>query len=234
MPHPQLSETLGAQAEAIFQNLGDDRFIAFARMARTMGQLGQRHAYPSLLKSIDDAVSILRKLNQLPLLAFCLNTRGEIANVNEDYDQAQISYLESLKLCREIGNRRRECMMLGNLGSIAIHREQYAQAGEYLKAGLRLMVEIDFNLVIAVDLVNFAMLWSRIGRPKQAAQLLSASEVFRNSMAVSLELPEQRIHDRTVDQLRAQLGDDAFQAAWEAGRKLSYDEAIAFMLDAED
>ena len=116
----QLCETFATRAEAVFHELGEEYLMARARIVCTAGQLGQEYDYRSLLKTIDSAASILRKLNRLPLLAHCYNFRGEIAKANEDYDQAQFGYLESLKICREIGNRRRESMMLGNLGGIAI------------------------------------------------------------------------------------------------------------------
>ena len=210
-------ETFAAQAEAIFQELGEDYSLARARILHTSGQFGQGHDYSSLLKSMDSAAAILRQLNQLPMLAINLNMRGEIAKVYEDYDQAELSYLESLKICRGIGNRRRECIMLENLGQMAIYREAYGQAEAYLKASHWLMVELDFiNYLSAGHPVDYATLWLETGRPVQAAQLLGASAALQESIGVYLELPDQRVYDRTMNRLRAQLGNDAFQIAWEA------------------
>ncbi len=231
----QRCETFAAQAEAIFRDTGEDYSLARARIVRTSGQLGQGHDYSSLLKSMDSATAILRQLNELPMLAISLNMRGEIAKAHGDYDQAQLSYLESLKICRDIGNRRRECVMLENLSQIAVYKEAYGQAEEYLKASHRLMVELDFfTYLSAAHLVDYATLWLETGRAEQAAQLLSASTALQESIGVYLELPDQRVYDRTMDGLRTQLGADAFQAAWEAGRRMSYDEAIALVPEDED
>ena len=96
------------------------------------------------------------------------------------------------------------------------------------------MVELDYNYMFGMQLVDYAMLWLEIGRLEQAAQLLGASAALQDSMSVYLPFPGQRTYDRIMDQVRALLGTDTFLAAWEAGRKLSYDEAIALVLENED
>ena len=96
------------------------------------------------------------------------------------------------------------------------------------------MVELDFNLMFATHLVDYAMLWLGIGQAERTAQLLGALAALQDLMGIYLQVPEQRIHDRTLGQVRTQLGDEVFQAAWEAGRKLSYDQVVAFVLEDED
>ena len=71
------------------------------------------------------------------------------------------------------------------------------------------------------------MLGHDLGQPERAARLFGAADVLRESVGVPLPANERADHERYVDAVRAALGDESFAAAWDAGRALRLDEAIA-------
>ena len=52
-------------------------------------------------------------------------------------------------------------------------------------------------------------------------------------MGIYPQIHYQRLYNRTVAQVHAQLDEDTFQSACKAGGKLSYDQVIAFVLEDE-
>lgn len=65
------------------------------------------------------------------------------------------------------------------------------------------------------------------GEPARAARLLGAAANFREAAGSWLPGPERARVDGEVAILRQALGEEAFAAAWEAGRALTLDQSIA-------
>jgi hypothetical protein len=53
-------------------------------------------------------------------------------------------------------------------------------------------------------------------------------------MGIPLAPAERPGHERCVADVRAALGEEAFAAAWAAGRALSLEDAVTFALEACD
>ena len=64
------------------------------------------------------------------------------------------------------------------------------------------------------------------GQPEQAARLLGATQALCEAMALPV-LPHHAQHKRVIAATRAALAEPVYQAAWEAGRGLTADEAAA-------
>jgi hypothetical protein len=78
---------------------------------------------------------------------------------------------------------------------------------------------------MAYSLEGFAFLAAARGQAARAARLFGAVESFRES--VGSRRPPLPDRERVVAEARAQLGGDAFAAAWAAGRTMTLVQAIA-------
>jgi hypothetical protein len=65
------------------------------------------------------------------------------------------------------------------------------------------------------------------GQPERAAQLFGAAAALREAIGESLPPAEQARNDQAGAALRVALGDAVFAAAWEAGRTMPLEQAIA-------
>ena len=63
-----------------------------------------------------------------------------------------------------------------------------------------------------------------------AARLLGAAEALRKALGRSLSSGELATNALLADSIRSAIGDDAFTAAWNAGRASTLDEAVATAL----
>ncbi|MEO5632611.1 NB-ARC domain-containing protein, partial [Gaiella sp.] len=149
---------------------------------------------------------------------------------SEDYDRAWPLYVENLTQARELGNTLREAQSLGALALISADqgkcKEALSLAAEHLsiaRGHSRLDLSSAFSRV--------AYVLARAGRIAGAAQLLSYSEALTEEIgAIAPWVVE--LNDKTRALVREQLGDAACVEAYELGRSLAGDDAIAFAFAA--
>jgi hypothetical protein len=122
------------------------------------------------------------------------------------------------------------------LGRVALSQDNLSQAEDQLNQALS-EIEVIFKSLEYVDLLNmidflqpFIVLFRKQEKMQPAARLLGATnEVFKN-IHLGLSPRECSEHDEAETAVRTALGDDAFFAAWEAGRELSPKQAIQELL----
>ncbi len=83
------------------------------------------------------------------------------------------------------------------------------------------------------DLSRFASALAATGRVERAARLLSSAEALREEIGSDVRWIG-KMNERTLTAIRAQLDEAASAEAWEQGRKLTADEAVALALDSMD
>jgi hypothetical protein len=85
----------------------------------------------------------------------------------------------------------------------------------------------------AVALWQLGGLAALQGRAEPAAQLLGASEVFREYVGANIPPCDAVAYERAVTTTRAMLDPMAFEAAWRAGRGLGLHDAAELGLAGE-
>ncbi|MGH9649677.1 MAG: hypothetical protein ACRD3I_04315, partial [Terriglobales bacterium] len=63
-----------------------------------------------------------------------------------------------------------------------------------------------------------------------SARLLAAASVLRETAGTPMPLAERADYGVMIDRVRGALGPTGFQAAWDQGRALSLDQAVALAL----
>src|SRR5207247_2764627 len=89
-------------------------------------------------------------------------------------------------------------------------------------------------LAIAIDLGRLASVLARGNRARAATQLLSSSEALTEGLGASVAFWAEKRNDETRTIIHEHLDEAAFAEAWEQGRKLTLDEAVALSLDQAD
>jgi non-specific serine/threonine protein kinase len=81
--------------------------------------------------------------------------------------------------------------------------------------------------LIALALAGMARLAADRGQPERAARLVGAVAALREAGGLPVEPIYHEVHERTEAIARTALGEEAFAAAWDAGRTLRLGAAIA-------
>jgi hypothetical protein len=79
-------------------------------------------------------------------------------------------------------------------------------------------------------LAGFVVLLAVEGRPLPAAWLAGAVASLQELLGPFLEAPLQIEYDQTLDAIRAVLDEEQFASAWDEGRALTMERAIAYAL----
>ncbi|MGD9891858.1 MAG: tetratricopeptide repeat protein [Dehalococcoidia bacterium] len=218
------------QSRRLWQELGDERGAAVALnglgvVAVIQGDLARGRALH------EECLAILRTLHDRQGISTSLNNLAQVAHEEGDNTAARALLEESLALAREVGDTWQVAATLGNLGEVARRQGDHQRATALLEECTGLYRLLGDKRRLAECLEELAGLAAELGRPERAAHLGGAAHALRENMGAPAAPMEQASIASTRKTARAALGDAAFLAAWDAGRTLPLEEAIALALD---
>lgn len=152
----------------------------------------------------------------------------------DDRERSRALTEVTLRRARAAGNRRVEALSLGALAMLAVDEGRVQDALTGLREAYRIDRVHGYRHELALDLCRFARALTRAGRWGSAARLIAKGETLREETGESLgswAVIEAKLGE-TLAAIRAQLDDAAFAEAWEQGRALSLDDALALALDS--
>jgi predicted ATPase/serine/threonine protein kinase len=182
---------------------------------------------------IEEALLISRELNDRFAIAASLNRLGDLARVEGNYAAAQMLFDESIAIFRQLGNRNAVSNSLNNLGAVAFAHGDYRNAGAYFAEALTMAQEFGGKIVISTSLDGLAALGVERGDSQRAARLAGAAEELRQVIGFKREPAETRFRDAYLTKLGRTLSEPTLLVAYEQGRKLKLDEAIALALTSD-
>jgi predicted ATPase len=227
------ARTLFEESLGLFRELGHKYNIAWALgklgvLARLEGDYGQAKA---LLK---EGLSLSSELGVKDSIAWALVELGVLARLEGDYGQAKALLKEGLSLFRELGNKSGLAWVLAELGTLARLEGDYSQARALLEESLTLRQELGDKEGIASCLEGLAEGVRVQGDPGRAVRLFGAAQALRLAIGAPLPPVERAAYEQAVASVRAQLGEDAFAAAWQEGRATELSQIIEQALKTGD
>ncbi|MDQ5823177.1 MAG: tetratricopeptide repeat protein [Chloroflexota bacterium] len=211
------------------QELGDKQAIAasLSNLAAVSRHLGARD---EARRFQEESLSLMRELGNKRGIATALNNLGGVAWGEGNYAKARLLFEESLALERELGHKSGIADGLCNLGEVLTAQGEYAPAHQLQVESLKLRQELGDKWGYAFSLEGFARLAYREGEAWRAAQLYGAAQALRQAISCPLSPSAQAKQDLIVNDLRSQLGEVDFNAAWDLGQAMPVEEVVAFAL----
>jgi predicted ATPase/DNA-binding SARP family transcriptional activator len=225
------ARALHEESLALRRELGDKRSLAI--MLGGLGEIVSRQGDQDAARAfLEEGVTICRELGDRGSLGTILANLGEVVLRQGDPSTAQKLLEESLVLHRETGDRKDIARALHSLGEVARGEEDDRAAAALYVESLALFQTIDHMPGVASDLDGLAWVAGARGRPGQAALLYGAAEALRDPLAAPVAPIDRADYERRVAAVRACLGEAGFGAAWEAGRAMGMEAAVASGLEA--
>lgn len=226
------AEALWTQCLPLLRSDGDHRTEAV--VLNNLGALSLQQGNPAQAATLhDEALVIRRRLGDRIGVAASLYNLGEVSRLGGDLDRAVDLFEEALALFREIGDSRRSGQILANLGRVAHERGDVDTATSLLRDGIaRLWAAGDrFTLAEALEMLAPVR---RVGVPaEQSVRLFASAARLRQSLGAARDETEGAAFDGALAGLRTELGDAAFDLAWEEGEAMGIERAVAEALDGE-
>jgi tetratricopeptide (TPR) repeat protein len=214
------------EALALFTTLGDDRGSARTRYFLATTRAEER-AWETMRELTERSVAELEAVGEDH---WALAARRTLAWAHEqlgDLERFRELTEEYLERARSLGNKRVEARALGALGTLALEEGRTEEALELITGSFRIDRELGFSIFIAIDLVRFAAIFLEKDQPAVAARLLARADLLREEVGFALESWAVQERDQALAAAKAALDESEFAQAWEEGRRLSLDEAVA-------
>jgi predicted ATPase/class 3 adenylate cyclase len=205
---------------------GEDQAVAQALMVQA-GMAGIRGDYVRATAGAEEALAVSRRLGAEAMVASNLGNLGWLALMRGDLDQAGPLMEEALSLDRARGDQQSIAIAQANLGDLATERAEYGRAGTHLYESLNLIYEQQNLARLTETLSSIATLAARSDRLEAATRLFGAVSTLRQEIEVPLPPYERDKHDHEVAILRSHLAANTFRVAWDAGRGMSLEDAVA-------
>ena len=176
---------------------------------------------------IGESLVLSREVGDKRGIADCCYLSGHIALSQDDAFTARALAEESLLLSREVGDRQNIAQSLSLLGRTVAVQDDYTAARALFEESLSVAREIGDKLNSTFYLEGLASVVAAQGEPVWAARLWGAAEARRESMGVPISPVERTAYDeRTVERVRAQLGEKAFAIDWAEGRSMTLEQVL--------
>jgi predicted ATPase/DNA-binding SARP family transcriptional activator/DNA-binding CsgD family transcriptional regulator len=182
----------------------------------------------------EEAVKLYRRTDDTVGLARTLPFLGFIAMTRDDHERAVALHEESLTLARDMGDELATCLSL-NQGALAFLRKgNHQRARELCVKGLELSRQLGIVHFTVTHLRTLAHLASAEDQPVRSARLWGVTEALSEMFNLPLSPVEQYLFAPHIASARAQLSEEAWEAAFTEGRKTTFEEAVEYALSDEE
>jgi predicted ATPase/DNA-binding SARP family transcriptional activator len=228
--HPSARSRLEESAE-ISRKLGDKRGLAYALSFLSL-VLTHQGDLASARPPAEDSIRLFREDGEDRWgLGIALTNMGVVLEAHADYDLAVSLFEESATIFRELGDMWPLSIPLRHLGIVASRRGDHVRAEELYRESLAALRELGEKWLISLCLEELAGAACAQGEYDRAARLWGAEETISEAIGATVRALYRADYDRGVEAGRAGLGEEAFKAAWEEGRAMTLEEALAYALD---
>lgn len=219
-----------AEARTLWREVGNERWLAFTSLlsaieASIRGAVHEAYAHAETAVALalrqEDPwdAALIRAHGLVPVL----NWRGEWTRASETLDLAIATF------------RARE-YRIGIAYSLDAHAFVALQLGDVERAArlatssLREEPSGENRWLAARTLRLLGAVAERQGQLERAVQLFGASDALSAALRADSLTADRRAVNELPAQLQARMGAEAYQAAWDAGHRMGFREAVAFAL----
>jgi predicted ATPase/DNA-binding CsgD family transcriptional regulator len=230
--HPDLARERYEEALAIFRKLDNDWRVAatlinLGPVARRLGQLdlaAQRY---------QEALTIYRRLGDRQRAAIVLNNLGVLAITGKNAERAATLFQEALKGFQALNDRPGIALALRNLGEAQYELGDPASAAVSYREALQRYLE-QGNRSGTLECIEGLALCALAGpEPEQGARLAGSAAILRLAFSIEADPADRDRLDRALAHARSEHGRSRLTNAYEAGKTLDLDAAIAAALETE-
>jgi hypothetical protein len=155
-----------------------------------------------------------------------------MAYLEGHYASARPLFEESLAMHKELGQRSSIGILTYELGMVAYLAGDYARARPLVKESLVHQYELGYAMGIALSLAGVGEVAVET-HARKGARLLGASEAMYEAIGGVMEACDRIAYGRAIRAACGELGEVEFDRAWQEGRAMSREEAVAHALEED-
>jgi predicted ATPase/DNA-binding CsgD family transcriptional regulator/DNA-binding XRE family transcriptional regulator len=209
----------------ISRELSDVPDAAFA--LRYLGLVDSAEGqYAAASAHLEESLSLYRRLGSDADVGLVLSYLGDVAVHRRDYEHAEQLLVEGSEVLRRCQYMMGLPWPVRRRALLACIRGDMALAVQLAVEALMINLGLGERQGVAASLVCLAQVADVQAQPEIGVQLLGKAEAFVEPTGLQLLPFDREQHEIISRRLRSQLAAATWDAAWEAGRGLSLDQAI--------
>jgi len=219
-------QALFDEALALFRQAGNELWVggtlvhSAAWLWFTLGDLA------TMRQRFQQGQALITKVGGRAWSAECFWVAALLALSEGEPERASGLAQASLSVYREMGDPWYSAWVLYLLGRIEVHRGELSAARRCYQQSLALNQQVGEKWMTPFNLEGLAGVVATQGALRWAAQLWGAAEALREAIDVP-RLPVDRVgYEQAVGAARAQLGEEAFAAAWQEGWMMKLEQVL--------
>ena len=182
--------------------------------------------YAAARRAHEEGLGLARELDEADLIARSLHNLALVHLVEDDAAGALPLLEESLALVQAFESPYGLANVHANLGAALVDLGDLSRAAGHLAESVRRLRELDATESLPPTIEDLAALALATGDAEAAARRLGAAMAVRDSVGAGTGRSDADRAALTEVKARLQLGDDAFEEAFAAGRRLSLAGAV--------
>ncbi len=211
-----------------FRKTGSSHEIAW--FLRYLANLSLREGDLARAQTLyQESLQIVQDMKDKYCTAHTLDGLAQVENGKGNYPEAESLACQALNLCEQVGSKPRIAHVQCTMG-LAMLRTDPIGAGQMLKSSLTIRNKLRNKNDIAESLEALAKMCSFGGVFERATRLFAAVSVMHEAISFAMTPTERSEYNRQLSALRTQLGGEAFTAAWDEGRVMSWEQVIKLAL----
>jgi predicted ATPase/DNA-binding CsgD family transcriptional regulator len=219
---------LDLEAVDLVRGTGDRRYLGWGLILLSGHSFGQPEEFEEAVAFAEEGIALLEEVNDRAGVAQGYNVLGELFRLVGDMERAADAYNRCLALAREIGDRLREMMQIGNLAFIHQQRGEAELARDLMCQAMGLSLEINLTHHILTGIAMMAGPLVALGQAERAARLIGAAEKLFDEYGEVPQVGDVPVFEENEAAARQQLGDEAFEALAAEGRAMTLQEAVDY------
>lgn len=176
----------------------------------------------------EHALQLARRAGDERVIARVLNHLGGTERLSGNEQEALRYYEESLGIWRKLADQERIAMVLHNMAPVMTRLGARKEAAALFERSLDISARLRNVHGVALCLMGIAGAIRGAGiSAVQAARVLAAADSLRRGIGVQWDPDDRAEFERSLAAIQQRLDATAFDAAWERGGTLTFDESIA-------
>jgi tetratricopeptide (TPR) repeat protein len=229
------ARTRAAESRALYRELGDMAGAANATLILGLALADDGGDFVGAMELFEEGARLFGDIGDESNALWAARLLAWMCEELGDFGRAQVLHETNLDRARALGNRQLEGQTLAGLAWLAIEQGRAGDAVSFLKEVLRIDRDLGARFQTSLDLTRFGRALAFAGGGDvEAAKLLSCAEAVREEMGGGGMPYLVRNHEEALEIVRTRMRDDAFAEAWEAGARLTTDEAVEIALTSLD
>lgn len=226
----EIAQALGRMT----QEIGDRWGAGISLNYRATALVGQQR-YAEAQAEADQALQIFsQEIGDYYGLTWAALVRGHVALARQAYAEARPFYERSLQAALALNYRRTTQQSYDNLGDVAFHLGELAEAERYFRLSLEISEETGQTREMIGTLHDLARVWAAQGKKVEAVELLAV--VLHHPLSnlpLLLRMEEttlREVAERLRARLEADLDPERYRVAWARGSTRQLEAVVTGLL----